>query len=160
MKTAISSKRQEQGQSMVEMGVSLVLLLTLLAGAVDFGRIFFTYLSMRDAAQEGASYGVVAGVLVKEKTIAAASYCTEIISRSQQAMQGIPAVVTVTVNGAPCNAGIAMAPVNISAGKEIVVTVTFNNYPLTMPFIGAVLGRQDIDLSTTIRGSLIGPPYP
>src|SRR3990172_6907714 len=47
----------EQGQSLLEFSISLVVLLVLLAGLADVGRALFTYMSLRDAAQEGALYG-------------------------------------------------------------------------------------------------------
>ena len=53
----INQARKEQGQSLVELALSLTLLLLLLGGAIDLGRMFFTYIALRDAAQEGAIYG-------------------------------------------------------------------------------------------------------
>lgn len=41
----------------MELAVSFVVLLLLLGGAVDFGRAFFAFVAIRDAAQEGAVYG-------------------------------------------------------------------------------------------------------
>src|SRR5262245_39578380 len=49
--------KSERGQSLVELSISLVLLLLLLSGAVEFGMAFFQYVQLRDAAQEGALYG-------------------------------------------------------------------------------------------------------
>jgi hypothetical protein len=54
MKTTIKSER---GQSLVELAISLVVILWLLAGAVEFGIAFFQLIQLRDAAQEGALYG-------------------------------------------------------------------------------------------------------
>ena len=51
-----SSHNKEHGQSLVEFAVMLTLLLIMVAGIVDAARALFTYLSMRDAAQEGALY--------------------------------------------------------------------------------------------------------
>lgn len=49
----------ERGQSLVELAISLVILLWLLAGAVEFGLGFFQFIQLRDAAQEGALYGSI-----------------------------------------------------------------------------------------------------
>lgn len=49
----------ERGQSLVEFAISLVIILWLLAGAVEFGIALFQYIQMRDAAQEGALYGSI-----------------------------------------------------------------------------------------------------
>ena len=42
------NKSEEQGQSLVEMAVALVMLLLLVGGIVDIGRAYFTYMAMRD----------------------------------------------------------------------------------------------------------------
>ncbi|HET6822559.1 MAG TPA: TadE family protein, partial [Anaerolineales bacterium] len=49
--------KRERGQSLVELGISLLILVYLLAGAVEFGVLFFQFVQLRDAAQEGALYG-------------------------------------------------------------------------------------------------------
>lgn len=51
--------KSERGQSLVELAVSLVILLYLLSGAAEFGILFFQYIQLRDAAQEGALYGSI-----------------------------------------------------------------------------------------------------
>jgi hypothetical protein len=50
-------RKTERGQSLVELAISLVVLLFLLSGIVEFGLAFFQFVQLRDAAQEGALYG-------------------------------------------------------------------------------------------------------
>ena len=50
-------KKSERGQSLVEMAISITVLVFLLSGAVEFGMMYFQYIQLRDAAQEGALYG-------------------------------------------------------------------------------------------------------
>jgi len=59
MKKKLLLPKSASGQSLVELAVSLVILLYLLAGAAEFGIIFFQYVQLRDAAQEGALYGSI-----------------------------------------------------------------------------------------------------
>lgn len=47
------------GQGMVELVVVLPLLLTILLGTLDFGRAFYTYVSLTNAAREAARYAAV-----------------------------------------------------------------------------------------------------
>ena len=54
---SINKNRSEKGQSLVELAISLMVLLLILAGVVDLGNMMFQYMAMRDAAQEAASYG-------------------------------------------------------------------------------------------------------
>lgn len=49
--------KAERGQSLVELAISLVVLLYLLSGIVEFGLAFFQFVQLRDAAQEGALFG-------------------------------------------------------------------------------------------------------
>ena len=53
--------KSERGQSLVELSISLVVLLYLLSGAVEFGLAFFQFVQLRDAAQEGALFGSMIG---------------------------------------------------------------------------------------------------
>ncbi len=59
MNKVIHSKPKEHGQSLVELALTITILMVLLAGTIDLGRAFFTWLAMRDAAQEGASFGSI-----------------------------------------------------------------------------------------------------
>ena len=51
--------KRESGQSMVEMALISTVLILLLAGVLDFGRMYFTYLALQNAAGEGATYGSI-----------------------------------------------------------------------------------------------------
>ena len=54
---AIAHRQGQGGQSLVELAITLTVLLVLLSGAVSFGMAYYSYVAMRDAAQEGALYG-------------------------------------------------------------------------------------------------------
>lgn len=51
--------KKEQGQSLVELAISFMVIILVLAGAVDFGRAFFALIALRDAAQEGVLYASI-----------------------------------------------------------------------------------------------------
>jgi len=59
MSTKMKFTRYEQGQGLVEFAFVATILLVLLVGLLDLGRALFTYMAMRDAAQEGATYGSI-----------------------------------------------------------------------------------------------------
>lgn len=48
--------RYQRGQSLVEFALLLPLLLIILLGVVDFGRVYFAYVSVTNAARNGAEY--------------------------------------------------------------------------------------------------------
>ena len=57
-KSAIRRK-SERGQSLVELAISFPVILLLMLGTLDFGMATYSYLIIRDAAQEGALYGSI-----------------------------------------------------------------------------------------------------
>jgi len=58
MKRPVHNKR-EQAQSLVELAVSFMLIMFILAGAVDLGRAYFALIALRDAAQEGVIFASI-----------------------------------------------------------------------------------------------------
>jgi Flp pilus assembly protein TadG len=58
MSTPRGGKSQE-GQSLVEFLVVLPVLLIIVAGLLDLGRLYYAYVAVTDAAGEGASYGAM-----------------------------------------------------------------------------------------------------
>jgi Flp pilus assembly protein TadG len=134
-----SSGAQENGQSLVEFAITLVILLILLAGLVDTGRALFTYLALRESAEEGALFG---------STDPSNTSAIEARARNSSDMvRGFDADVTVQVNviGAACT------------GNAIKVTVTYANFPITMPFLGTILGSQTIPISATATNTILRP---
>jgi hypothetical protein len=132
----------EGGQSMVELALMFTILLLLLAGAVDFGRAFFTWLSLRDAAQEGAAYASIAPENLAEIEERAYANLDEM---------NIPRAdlnVEVQFFGPLC------------LGSTVQVDVYYPEYPLTMPFLGTVLGHQYIALHATVNDTLLRPSCP
>ncbi len=149
MKQTVVITKKEKGQSLVELGVVLVVILIILAGVVDLGGIMFQVLAMRDAAQEGAAY-----------TSIYPTACNQTIARVRESLHNPDpnfVDVIVTVNGKACDqATVADA----CASKEVNVTVRQPNYSLSMPLIGALIGRQTIDLSSNVSSTIIRPPCP
>lgn len=139
MYTSKDHQPAQRGQSLVELGLTMVLILTLLAGAVDLGSAFFDYIALKDAAQEGALYGSINP-----------TDTSGIIARVRQSSTK-PLDLTdpsVTVNVPP--------PSQPCAGGAITVTVSYT-YHLTMPFIGGILGTQTIPLSAQVTDTILTP---
>lgn len=53
-------RKSHRGQSLVEMALILPILIIILFGIMEFGRVFHAYLVITHAAREGARYGVIA----------------------------------------------------------------------------------------------------
>jgi Flp pilus assembly protein TadG len=139
MKKDKSKSSQESGQSLVEMAVALVILLLLVGGVVDLGRAFFSTMTLRDAVQEGALYGSIDPTnttSIKNHVLASSARVPDMIGSDD---------ITVEILGAPCT------------GNRIRVTANYDDFPITMPFMGAILGTQTFPLSATVTDSILRP---
>lgn len=144
-KTQIKSRASEKGQSLVELSVSIVLMLTIVAGVVDLGRALYNFIELRDAAEEAVIYGS-----------AFPTHCDQIAERALSGLND-PTGITVTVemDGVECKS--ASAAHNACTGKEIRVSITNPAFPITMPFLGTILGRQTLPLQAQLSGTIMRP---
>lgn len=136
----VQSRRGERGQSLVELAMSLTIILLLLAGAVDFSIAYFSFSAMQDAAQEGALYGSInptdtTGIVTRVRGAS-----TNPVDLSDTTLVN----VTATVIGTACE------------GNAITVNVTYA-YPISMPFIGAIIGSQSIPLNASVTDTILQP---
>lgn len=144
----------EKGQSLVELAIIMVFVLILLAGVVDLGRMMYEFLSMRDAAQEGASYGVVYP-----------GYCVDM---GQRVWADLPEnfslakgdAVYITVDGIDCATAYNIdknqpMPEHACAGHEIIVNVD-HNFEIGMPFLSTFTGST-IPIHVEIKDRIARP---
>ncbi|NLE76639.1 MAG: pilus assembly protein [Chloroflexi bacterium] len=54
-----SPAKGQRGQAMVEFAFVIVALTLVMVGIIDFGRLYFSYASIANAAREGARYGLM-----------------------------------------------------------------------------------------------------
>jgi len=147
-------KRFECGQSMVEFALILVILLVLLSGIVDLGRAFYAYIIIRDAAQEGAVYGSIAP---KDDI---PLFKNEVEKRVETAF---------TDPADPSNVPIDVSKMNVQTdiigtacatpGNAVRVRIEYT-LPVTMPFLGTIIGSQEIHMSTSIENAILSPVCP
>jgi hypothetical protein len=150
MKSRMRS-RSEKGQSLVELSVLVTGLIILLAGVADFGRAYMIFVELRDAAQEGASYGSYSPTDFPEIEARVRDTIEEPIDLSD------PSVVTVIpVLSNPLRACAGFDPVTLEA-NEIEVTILYD-LPITMPFLGSIIGSQELPLAATVSNAILQPP--
>jgi hypothetical protein len=151
MKKRLNLPRSAKGQSLVELAVSLVILLYLLSGAVEFGIIFFQFVQLRDAAQEGALYGSINPPTSAGDTAKINAIVTRAKSASSSPIDLIndPNVtVSVTVpDGKYCESGSLQVQVG---------------YPhqIFMPFLPQLIGRSTIPLNAQVTDTILTPVCP
>lgn len=145
--------KNERGQSLVELAISLVLLLLLLSGTVEFGMAFFQFIQLRDAAQEGALFGSINPTVsspIETRARGASSSPINLANTS---------IVTVTITATDKTTNAVKSLAGACEGDGLVVKLQFNHV-IFMPFIPAVLGRTTIPLSATVTDTILTPVCP
>ncbi len=145
MKKTSLFHRSTSGQSLLEFAAGLFVLLILLAGLIDVGRALFTFISMRDASQEGASFGSTYP-----------TYCLQIADRALNNVSDPEAyTVDILIDGTPC---LSATPAQACLGHTVSVTLTDPHFDITMPLIGSFLGGTSISLTATSTDTIIRTP--
>jgi Flp pilus assembly protein TadG len=150
--------KSERGQSLVEFALTITFVVMLLAGLVDLGNAFFSFVALRDAAQDGAVYAALYPI---QDTNSNARYdsgeplnTSEIVSRVRNASSSpidltdaTKVTVNVSFSGDPCQ------------GNTVTVSVTYN-YPISVPFLGAILGSNTIPITASVTNTILAPACP
>jgi len=162
---------KEGGQSLVEFVLTITFLTMLVAGVVDLGRAFFTYIALRDAAQEGAIFASIARSELDDPMA-----CSDIINRARST--SINPIVDLSqanveiiyydfwdINLTTPHTCASLAPdvtasdnLHACFGSTIVVRVSMSNFPLVTPFMGTILGTQTISIQASIEDAILTPP--
>lgn len=142
----MKKRKSERGQSLVELAISLVILLYLLSGAVEFGIIFFQFVQLRDAVQEGALYGSICDCA--EADIEARAQAA-----SDKPIDLTTVDFTVTVTDP---AGVQKADITTACEADaITVSATFD-HDVFMPFMSTFIG-ETIPLNAEVTDTVLTP---
>jgi Flp pilus assembly protein TadG len=113
------SAKDERGQSLLELAILLPVLLLILLGILDVGRLYMTMVAIHDAAAEGASY--------------AATHPEETLQIQERAADSSTALTTIDATMVDV---YYEAP--LSSGQPITVTVNYD-YDLLTPVLSAIV---------------------
>ena len=131
-------RKRSRGQALVEFALILPVFMLVMLIAIDFGRLFFTYIQVNNAAREGAAYGA-----------GNPTSTTGITSRAQQETnaqgQRGENPITVTAGCADSSGalpgGCADAPGGSGTGNTITVGVG-ENFTFLTPLINGAFGNN------------------
>lgn len=151
--------RSARGQSLVELAISLVVLLFLLAGIVEFGLAFFQFVQLRDAAQEGALYGST-----NPSNVTGAGGIMDRIQASSNTPIDLPTeiangTVTVQININGYASGTTDYDNRACEGNAIEVRVSYT-HNVFMPFMCPVIGICTIPLNARVTDTILAPYKP
>lgn len=126
MKHIRKSEGKEKGQSLTEVALVLPVLLLILAGVLDLGRLYYVTVALTDAAAEGATYAAINPT----------APTSAIVARAQDASGGLVAI----------DAGmVAVDCPTVAAGAPVTVTVKYD-FTIATPLINAIVPEGVIRL--------------
>jgi Flp pilus assembly protein TadG len=131
--------REEEGATVVEMALSVVILLTVLFGLIEICLALYTYHYVSDAAREGTRYAIVHGAAC---TVSGVS-CTATSNQIQTYVQNLgypginPSNMTVTTTWSAYPAGGACNAAGCNGPGDLVTVMAQYNFLLSIPFTTA-----------------------
>ena len=146
----LARRRRERGQGLIEFSLMAIFLVILMMGVLDLGRAYFTYLALKDAAQEGAYFGSAF-----PQCVASAGACAD--------PNNIPFRVRHSANGGLVDwAGpgahitITLPPV-VQAGESLTVTISYQ-YQMLTPLVGTIANGQVLTLTAQSSAVIVRVP--
>ena len=130
----MSRLRREKGQSLTEVALVLPVLLLILAGVLDLGRLYYAYVAVSDAAAEGAIYAAINP-----------HDGDEIVSRTRAATDGLVQIDADMV-AIECPA--------VAAGAPVTVTVDYT-FAVVTPIINAMVPDGVITLRAVATEAIL-----
>lgn len=133
-------RRARDGQAMAEFVLIVPLLLLLLVVAVDFGRLFATYVAVNNAAREGA---VFAGAHPTQVTSADNADPENVTYRARQEVTNPSDTrfAAVTVAAPTCTPAPCPTVLGTGGGKTIRITVS-TPFTFLTPMVSAIVGSS------------------
>jgi hypothetical protein len=138
MRQVISqSQNGERGQSLVEFSVTVIVIMTLIAGIIDLGRFLYTLTALRDAAQEGAVYASICPSDLSRIVAHVRQSADRPIDLQNDPKVSITCTIIPALGGSEGPCGVIATP-----GDSIQVRVAYNNFEVATPFwgIGSYIG--------------------
>ena len=158
----------EKGQSLVEFTLTATILMFMLLAVSDFGLAFLTWITVRDAAQEGATYGSVyppvdldsTGGIDHDLQGFSLIYIRARVRESATLPISLGSLPTSHINisllspsGSPDDDGDDVEPCQ---GNAIQVKVTYD-YHFISPLMGEIFGNAqgNIPISATVTNTIL-----
>jgi Flp pilus assembly protein TadG len=142
---------RSRGQALVELALITPLMIVLLAAAIDLGRLFYSGITVTNAAREGAieaSYNPTsfqAGLPCNAATNRV--MCRAVNEAASSFVKVAVADVSMTCTPA-CATGL---------GNKVHVTVV-GHFSLMTPLLSVFMGGTDVTLSSTASAQIVTPP--
>jgi hypothetical protein len=137
--------RRDAGQSLVEFGLMLPLLLIAFIGVADVGRLFFYTSMISSAAREGAMYGASHPNTVPD----CSGGCTPLLSGL--VLQSVCDSSGSADYGSPCPAGLRVASATYGPGRDADITVTYEFHFIITSLASRLIPNEPLILRAASR---------
>jgi hypothetical protein len=154
----ILSRRRERtrGQSLVEFALVLPIMLLLLAGAIDLGRLFYSYVAVENAAKEGALFGA-RSPLCDDNLNVNCGDPNNVVWHVRNEATNIGSQLSTTV-ACRTPAGVLVSPINDCLdGYSYQVAVSYP-FRLITPILGSIV-NQTITLRSESQATVISDAF-
>jgi hypothetical protein len=148
-KLKVNAKRLQRGQSLVEMSIGFVLLLTILSGVLDFGRAYYIFVALEDSAGEAALFLSMKPECRTAADTTASVDCSGDNNAETRAKKA---------GGSFIDWGRVEVLVDrpgTTVGERVTVRIRYT-FPLLTPIVPRVAGLNPITLTATATQIIIG----
>ena len=135
----VEDRQEERGQGLVEFAIILPILLIILSGVLDLGRLWYAYVAVTDAAAEGATYAA----MQPEDS-------SGIYQRAQEASGGLVQIDP--------DAVLVECP-TVASGAPVTVTVNYT-FTLVTPFLHALVPDGQLPLVARANEAILAGQLP
>lgn len=146
--------RRSRGQSLVEFALILPVFLVLLAAALDLGRVFYTTVTMNNAAREGAVQAAETPQLYVEdqpcNTTTNLVVCRVQLETKDSAVTVLPQDIDLTCSMSGCPK---------QAGSMVTVSIQ-GTFQLVTPLLSGIFGGQTLPISASATAQVEYLPDP
>jgi Flp pilus assembly protein TadG len=134
----------ESGQSLIEVAIGMIVLMIIFSGLVDFGRAYFAYIAIEDAANEGATFLSIR----PNCSVATNEGCDDPNNARYRAAHSSSGEIDWN------KVTISVITRKFAVGEPVSVTISYD-LPLITPFLPPILGRDSITLTSTASHIII-----
>ncbi|NLF03178.1 MAG: pilus assembly protein [Anaerolineales bacterium] len=136
-------QRRQRGQSMVEFVLMLPILLIILLGLLDLGRLWYAYVAVTDAAAEGATYAAINPPTSDDDI-------SQICQRAQDASGGLVQIDPDAVD---------VELVSSGSSPSVIVTVDYT-FTLATPLLHAIVPEGHLLLRSRANEVILSGQLP
>jgi Flp pilus assembly protein TadG len=144
----------ERGQALVEFSFVAILFFLMLFGIMDFGRLFFTQMTLQHAVRQAGRFAVTGNHLTDPATGNAMSRVDSITQVARNAASGLD-VSNIQISSA---SGGNTGPSRGGGPRDVVTISLTTNFRFVTPMIGLFFGSNGV-YQFTVKATFLNEPF-